>query len=101
MTTISFARTISATDLRHHLKAVLDEVDRSGDLLVVTRRGEPRFVVLTLESYEDLIDAKLVASPLLQQRLSEARAHYEAGEGGSYEELRRELLEESHNSNAG
>ena len=68
---------------------------------MVTRRGEPHFVVLTLEGYEDLIDAKLVVNPLLQKRLSEARAHYEAGEGGSYEALRRQLLEESRNTDAG
>jgi len=91
---MSFTRTISTTDFRHRLKDVLDEVDRSGASLVVTRRGEPHFVVLTLEGYEDLVDAKLVASPLLQKRLSEARAHYEAGEGGSYETLRQELPEE-------
>ncbi|MBL7184075.1 MAG: type II toxin-antitoxin system Phd/YefM family antitoxin [Anaerolineae bacterium] len=100
MATMSFTRTISATDFRHRLKAALDEVDRSGDFLVITRRGEPRFVVLTLDSYENLIDAKLVASPLLQKRLSEARAHYAAGEGGSYEVLRQELLEESDNTDA-
>jgi prevent-host-death family protein len=100
METMSFTRTISATDFRHRLKEALDELDRSGASLVVTRRGEPRFIVLTLESYEDLIDARLVASPRLQQRLSEARAHYEAGEGGSYEALRQELLEEGHSADA-
>ena len=100
MATMSFTKTISTTDFRHRLKEALDELDRSGVSLVVTRRGKPRFVVLTLESYEDLIDARLVASPLLQRRLSEARAHYEAGEGGSYEALRQELLEESRNVDA-
>jgi prevent-host-death family protein len=98
---MSFTRTISTSDFHRGLKDVLDEVDRSGASLMITRRGEPHFVVLTLEGYEDLIDAKLVASPLLQKRLSEARAHYEAGEGGSYEALRRELLEESRNTDAG
>jgi hypothetical protein len=56
--------------------------------------------VFTLEEYEELIDARLAESPLLQERLDEARANYERGEGGSYEELRRELLIEAEETDA-
>jgi hypothetical protein len=45
-----------------------------------------------IEDYEELIDSKLAASPVLEKRIGEARANYEAGEGGSYEVLRQELL---------
>ncbi len=51
--------------------------------------------VFTLEEYEELIDARLAESSLLQERLDEARANYERGEGSSYEALRRELLVEA------
>jgi hypothetical protein len=45
-----------------------------------------------IEDYEELIDSRLAASPVLEKRIAEARANYEAGEGGSYEVLRQELL---------
>ena len=61
---------------------------------MVTKRGEPRLVIISIEDYEELIDSKLAASPVLQKRIAEARANYEAGEGGSYEALRQELLKE-------
>jgi len=52
------------------------------------KRGEPRLVIISVEDYEGLIDAKLATSPVLQKRIAEARANYEAGDGGSYEVLR-------------
>lgn len=61
---------------------------------MVTKRGEPRFVIISIQDYEELIDSKLVASPVLQKRIAEARANYEAGEGDSYEALRQELVKE-------
>ena len=45
-----------------------------------------------LESLEDLLDEKLLTSPVLLQELREARANYRAGKGGSYRELRKKLL---------
>ena len=45
-----------------------------------------------LESLEDLLDEKLLTSPILLQELQEARANYKAGKGGSYRELRKRLL---------
>ena len=45
-----------------------------------------------IEDCEELIDSELAASPVLEKRIAEARANYEAGEGGSYEALRQELL---------
>jgi len=48
--------------------------------------------LISIEDYEELIDAKLAASLVLQKRIAEARANYEAGEGSSYEVLRQELI---------
>jgi PHD/YefM family antitoxin component YafN of YafNO toxin-antitoxin module len=45
-----------------------------------------------LASLEDLLDEKLLNSPVLLQELQESRADYKAGKGGSYRELRKRLL---------
>ena len=44
-------------------------------------------LVERLESLKDLLDEKLLTSPVLLQELQEARADYKAGKGGSYREL--------------
>ena len=96
MSATTLDKVITASDVRHRWSQIIDEINRAEGPYLVTKRGEPRLVIISIEDYEELIDAKLAASPVLQKRIAEARANYEAGEGGSYEVLRQELLKEGH-----
>ncbi len=90
MSITTFDKVISAADIHRRWGEIVEEIALSGKPYVVTERGKPSLVILSLEEYEELIDARLAESPLLQERLEEARANYERGEGGSYEALRQD-----------
>jgi len=100
MAAITLGRIISARDLYDHWERIIEEINHSEGPYLVLRKGEPCLVILSINDYEDLIDAKLASSPALQKRIAEAKANYEAGEGGSYEALRQELLGETAEANA-
>ena len=87
-------RVISDKELLSGQEAVLDEIEQANAPYLVTRQGELRLVILSLSDYESLIDAALVESDPLRHRIAEAKAHYAAGLGGSYEAIRDELLGE-------
>ena len=95
MSATTLDKVITASDVRHRWSQIVDEISQAEGPYLVTKRGEPRLVIISIEDYEELIDAKLAASAVLQKRIAEARANYETGEGGSYEVLRRELLKET------
>lgn len=95
MSAIAPGRTISDDELLKSQGAVLDEIEQTRTPFLVTRKGELRLVILSLEDYEALVDTALAKSEPFHRRIAEARAHYAAGLGGSYEAIREELLEGS------
>jgi len=95
MSATTLDKVITASDVRLRWSQIIDEISQAQGPYLVTKRGEPRLVILSFEDYEELIDSKLAASLALQKRIAEARANYEAGEGCSYEVLRQELLKEA------
>ena len=61
--------------------------------VVVLPLDEYRAILERLEAVEDLLDNLFLSSPALLQELDEARAEYQSGEGGDYEELRQQRLD--------
>jgi len=94
MSATTLDKVITSSDVRHRWSQIIDELSQAEGPYLVTKRGEPRLGIISMEDYEELIDSKLAASPVLEKRIAEARANYKAGEGGSYEVLRQELLKE-------
>ena len=87
MSAIAPGRVISDDELLSGQEAVLDEIKQASAPYLVTRQDELRLVILNLEDYEALIDAALAESDPLRRRIAEAKAHYAAGLGGSYEAI--------------
>lgn len=95
MSAIAPGRVISDKDLLRNQEAVLDMIEQARAPYLVARKGELRLVILSLKDYEALIDAALAQSTTLHRRVAEAKAHYAAGLGGSYEAIRGKLLKEN------
>ncbi|MEE8389583.1 MAG: type II toxin-antitoxin system Phd/YefM family antitoxin [Anaerolineae bacterium] len=85
MAAVTPGRVISDVELASGYEAMLDEIEQANAPYLVTRQGELRLVILSLDDYESLIDAALAESDPLRHRVAEAKAHYAAGLGGSYE----------------
>ena len=63
-------KTIDTTDLRNNLSEVIDSV-KSGETIIVKKRGKMRVVMVDLDDYEDLL---AVSDPEYVKSIVEARA---------------------------
>jgi len=80
-------RTTSYSELRQHLAATLDSVVNDHSPVIITRdRGKPAAVLMSLDdyaSYEETLH--LLQSPRNAERLIEAVAALEKGDGNPHE----------------
>ena len=90
--TIDMSRTISVKDLRPTLPAVMDLVEKRLERFIVTRRGKPIGVLISVEDYEGLLETiDIMKDPGLIKRLKRAEAEAKAGKTRSLDEIRRSL----------
>ena len=73
--------TINFTDARNNLKAVLDRVAEDADYTVITRRDADDAVVLSLDSFNSLMETvHLLKSPANAAHLARSIEQYRAGQ---------------------
>ena len=82
-------RIVSFTEARNGLKSVLDQVVNDADHTVITRRDSEDAVVMSLDSYNSLMETvHLLKSPANAEHLSKSIEQYRNGEV-----LERDLLD--------
>src|SRR5258708_5140486 len=92
MYTIDMSRTISVKDLRPTLPAVMDLVEKRLERFIVTRRGKPVGVLISVEDYEGLLETiDIMKDPELIKRLKRAEAEAKTGKTRNLDEIRRSL----------
>ncbi|MEQ4627364.1 MULTISPECIES: type II toxin-antitoxin system Phd/YefM family antitoxin [Providencia] len=73
-------KTISFSDARSNLKAVLDRVVDDADTTIITRRDSEDAVVMSLEYYNSLMETiYLLRSPANAEHLNKSIAQFKAG----------------------
>ncbi|MBP6123944.1 MULTISPECIES: type II toxin-antitoxin system Phd/YefM family antitoxin [Providencia] len=83
-------KTISFSDARNNLKAVLDRVVDDADTTIITRRDSEDAVVMSLEYYNSLMETiYLLRSPANAEHLNKSIAQFKAGKA-----KKRELINE-------
>lgn len=84
--------TISVRELRPKLSDVMNRIHQKFDRYIITRRGKPEVVMMSIEDYEGLLETlEIESDPELMKRLKEAEADYKAGKGVSLEKIHEEL----------
>ncbi|MEX6315951.1 type II toxin-antitoxin system Phd/YefM family antitoxin [Providencia manganoxydans] len=74
-------KTISFSDARSNLKAVLDRVVDDADTTIITRRDSEDAVVMSLEYYNSLMETiYLLRSPANAEHLNKSIAQFKAGQ---------------------
>ena len=74
--------TMSFTTARQQLAATIDRASADREPVVITRNGEATAVLMSIEEYRALEETSyLLRSPANAQRLLEAIAQLESGEG--------------------
>jgi len=90
-------KTISSSDLRAHIKRVLNEVGYSRTQYVVEKFGEPTAAIISMEDFRLLQSARQQqASSSLQELIANVRAHSQSFDADQLEGLIEEARAEFH-----
>ncbi len=83
---------ISVRTLRPRLSKVLENVNKKFDRYIITKRGRPEAVLLSIDEYESLLETMEIQSdPVLMKHLARAEKDMKAGKGITLEEFDKEL----------
>ena len=83
---------ISIRELRPKLADVINKVHNKFDRYVITRRGKPEVIMMSIDDYEGLIEAlEIQSDKSLMRRLRKAEKEIKAGKGVSLEEVHKKL----------
>ncbi len=84
--------TISARELRPKLSSVLKTIHDRFDRYIVTRRGRPEVVMISVEDYESLLETlEIQSDKVLMKRIRKAEKEFKAGKGVPLEKVKKEL----------
>ena len=84
--------TISIRELRPRLSNVIDKIHQKFDRYVVTKRGKPEVVMMSIEDYESILETlEIESDKALMKRLKKAEKDVKIGKFTSLEEIHREL----------
>ncbi|OGX28436.1 MAG: hypothetical protein A3F87_02185 [Omnitrophica WOR_2 bacterium RIFCSPLOWO2_12_FULL_51_24] len=84
--------TISLTELRPKLPEILNELKKSFDRCVITRRGKPEAIVLSEEDYESLLETlDILSDRKLLREIRKAQDELRAGKGISWNKAKTKL----------
>lgn len=74
-------KTVSFSEARNQLKSVLDQVVNDADYTVITRRDAEDAVVMSLESFNSLMETvHLLKSPANASHLAKSIEQYRSGD---------------------
>lgn len=81
---------VSFTDARKRLKSILDRVTEDRDATVITRRDSDDAVVMSLDTYNSMMETMyLLRSPANARHIEESLAQFEQGQT-----VERELIDD-------
>ena len=82
--------TMSAKDLRPALPRVLSRIDDKLDRYVVTKRGRPVVVMMSIDDYEGLVETlDILADPKAMARLRKGENDLRGGRTRRWKDIRR------------
>ena len=84
--------TIALKELRPDLPDVINGIDRKLDRYIVTKRGKPIVVMMSVDDYEGLIETlDILSDKEAVKRIKKAKQEIKQGKTISWEALKKEL----------
>ena len=84
--------TISVRELRPQLSKVMENIHKKFDRYVITRRGKPEVVMMSIDDYEGLLETlEIESDPELMADIRQAEKDMKNGKGKSLEQIHKEL----------
>ncbi len=83
---------ISIRELRPKLSNVLKRIHNKFERYVITRKGKPEAILLSVEDYESMVETlEIESDKALMKRLKKAEKDLRAGKGTTLAEIHKEL----------
>ena len=84
--------TISVRELRPKLAEVLKIIHDRFDRYIITKRGQPEAVIMSVDDYESILETMEIQSDkALMRRIKKAEKEIKQGKGTSLEKIKKEL----------
>ena len=84
--------TLSLKELRPALPEVVERIDGKLDRYVITKRGKPVVVMLSVDDYESLMETlDILADPKAMAGIRQGEADVRKGKTHSWQEIKRSL----------
>ena len=84
--------TISLKELRPHLPEVIKGIDSRFDRYILTKRGKPVAVMMSVDDYEGFLETlDILSDKGLVKRIKKGKRQIQKGETISLEDLRRRI----------
>ena len=85
-------KTISVRELRPNISKVINDIYSKFDRYIISRRGNPEVVMISVEDYESLLETIDIQSDKdLVKRLKRAEGQISKGKGKRLKEIHKEL----------
>ena len=84
--------TITLKELRPGLPEIINEIDRKLDRYIVTKRGKPVAIMMSMDDYEGLLETiEILSDKAAVKRIKKAKKEITAGKTVSLEDLKRKI----------
>ena len=84
--------TMSMKELRPELPNVIDQIDSKLDRFVITKRGKPVAVMMSIDDYESLMETlDILADPETMKRIRKSEEDIKKGRVRSWQEIKRSI----------
>ena len=85
-------RTVNLKELRPKLPSVMEAVDKKLDRYIVTKRGHPLAVILSVDDYEGMLETmEILRDKVGMRRLKKAESEVREGKTRSLKDIHRDL----------
>jgi len=85
-------KSITLKKLRPSLPRVVDEIDSKMDRFVITKRGKPVAMMMSIDDYESLLETlSILSDPKLMKRIKQAEKDIKNGNVKSLDKVEKEL----------
>ena len=85
-------KNVTLKNLRPKLPQIIDEVDSKMDRFIITKRGKPVAVLMSVEDYESMLETlDILSDAKLEKRLKKAMADVKKGNVRGLDEIEKEL----------
>jgi antitoxin YefM len=84
----------TVTDAKAHLNEIVEAVQAAGERVVITRKGLPAALLMSLAEYESLLETlDVLSDPTARGEILAAEGRIDAGHYFTADDIRREFLD--------